>query len=163
MLDLEFRLTRMSDSLEIERWLSDPAVFNFFPMYIDCEFKEAATRWVSFSRYRSSLTAIHQGKIVGLITLYLQPYKRMMHQSELGIIVAPEYRGQGIGSLLFDEIEKLAKKDFKIELLHLQVYYDNPAVHLYERKGFTEFGRQDRFMKKEDGTYQGRVFMQKYI
>lgn len=163
MLELEFRQTKMSDSIELEKWLRDPEVFNFFPMYADCEHKEAAVRWVSFSRYHSSITATHQGNMVGLITLYLQPYKRIMHQSELGVIVCPEYRGQGIGSRLFDEIEKMAKNDFKIELLHLQVYYSNPAIHLYERKGFREFGRQDRFMKEEDGSYLGRVFMQKYI
>lgn len=163
MLKPEFRLTRMSDSIELEHWLSDFKVFNFFPMYADCEFKEAATRWVSFSRYRSSLTALIDGKMVGLVTLYLQPYKRLMHQSEMGIIVAPSHRGQGIGSSLMDEVEKMAKQQFQIELLHLQVYFNNPAIHLYERKGFREFGRQERFMKQDDGSFQGRIFMQKQI
>jgi RimJ/RimL family protein N-acetyltransferase len=163
MMSLEIRLTQMKDSLELERWLSDPQVYQYFPMYFDSEYKEAAVRWVSFCRYKCSLTAWQEGRPCAIATLYLQPYQRLIHQSELGLIVAPEYRGRGIGGQMIDALEDLAKRDFKVELLHLQVYYGNPATRLYERKGFKEFGRQDKFMKESDGSYQGRLFMQKEI
>ena len=42
----------------------------------------------------------------------------------------------------------LAKDQFRIELLHLQVYSENPAIHLYERMGFKEFGRQIAWIKE---------------
>lgn len=162
-MNIEIRPTQMNDSLELEGWLSDPQVFKNFPMYFDSEFKEAAVRWVSFCRYKCSLTATMDGKPCGLVTLYLQPYHRLMHQSEFGIIVAPGLRGKGIGEKLIDALFEMARRDFKIELLHLQVYYGNPAIRLYERKGFVTFGRQDKFMKEADGTYQGRLFMEKEI
>jgi len=57
----------------------------------------------------------------------------------------------------------LAKDKFRIELLHLQVYAENPAVRLYQRLGFTEFGRQNQWIKEIDGTYTGRVFMERFL
>lgn len=163
MSNLSFRLTRMSDAVELERWLADPQVFKFFPMFFDSEHKEAATRWVYFSRYRSSITAMKDGKICGVVTLYLQPYHRLRHQSEFGIIVAPECRGQGIGTALLQKLFEMAKNEFQVELLHLQVYEGNPAIHLYERCGFKQFGYQSHFMKEDDGSYKGRCFMEKSL
>lgn len=162
-LNIEFRPTFMGDAVELERWLADPSVLKAFSMFADSEFKEAATRWVYYSRYKSSLTAMRDGKMVGLTTLYLQPYERLRHQSEFGIIVAPECRGQGIGSKLLDELFKMAVNTFEVELLHLQVHEGNPAIDLYKRKGFVEFGRQAHFLKEPDGSYCGRIFMEKVL
>jgi putative acetyltransferase len=55
-----------------------------------------------------------------------------------------------------------AKNQFKIEILHLEVYAGNPAIRLYERMGFKEFGRQPKFIKM-DGEYIDKVMMQKEL
>lgn len=160
---LEIRLTEESDLEHLRSWLEEPEVLRWFPMHEEREIEDSVKRWIGFHKYKCSLTAVLDGVPCGICTLYLQPYVKLMHQCEFGIIVKHECRGKGIGSLLLNSAMHLAKTRFKIELIHLQVYADNPAMRLYERFGFEEFGRQDAWIKEEEGKYLGRVFMQRYL
>jgi RimJ/RimL family protein N-acetyltransferase len=160
---LDIRYTEATDAPHLKEWLSDPAVNTWFPMDDTPEIDDAVARWISFSRYRCSLTAVMDGVPCGIVTLYLQPYRKLAHQCEFGIIVAPAYRNRGIGSDLLKNLIHLAKEFFHIELLHLQVYAKNPAIRLYKRFGFVEFGNQTHWIKERDGTYTGRIFMEKFI
>lgn len=161
--DIEIRYSDLSDGRFLKEWLLDPTVARWFPMDDPVEIDDAVQRWIGFSRYKCSLTAVKDGVPCGLSTLYLQPYRKLAHQSEFGIIVAPGMRGQGIGTELLKNLIHLAKDQFRIELLHLQVYSENPAIHLYSRFGFKEFGNQPRWIKERDGTYTGRTFMEKLL
>jgi RimJ/RimL family protein N-acetyltransferase len=160
---LDFRYTELGDGKFLKDWLMDPTVARWFPMADELEIDDAVNRWVGFSRYRCSITALMDQKPCGLSTLYLQPYKKLAHQCEFGIIMGPEYRGKGIGTQLLLSLMELAKERFKIELLHLQVYADNPAKRLYERCGFKEFGCQNEWIKEADGSFTGRIFMERHI
>lgn len=159
---VEIRYTELSDGPFVKQWLMDPTVYRWFPMADEVEIDDAVARWVGFARYRCSLTAVKDGKPVGIATLYLQPYKKLAHQCEFGIIVDPEIRSQGVGRFLIESLAHMAKETFKIEVLHLQVYSDNPAKRLYERSGFKEFGFQKKWIK-DDGDYVGRTFMERYL
>lgn len=53
---------------------------------------------------------------------------------ELSIGVAPDYRGQGIGTRLLTQLLADVKEHFSA--VSLSVRSDNPAVHLYSRVGF---------------------------
>lgn len=160
---LQIRYTDLSDAKYLREWLSEPEVGRWFPMDDQVEVDDAVNRWIGFSRYKCSLTAVKDGVPCGLTTLYLQPYRKLAHQCEFGIIVANNYRGQGIGTELLKNLIHLAKEQFRIELLHLQVYSENPAIHLYSRMGFKEFGRQMGWIRERDGTYTGRVFMERFL
>ena len=103
----------------------------------------------------------------------LDPAKRKDYVEKMYELITPKGKLAGV---LFDrefeggppfggrknEYENLFKTKFKIELIHLQVYADNPAVHLYKRFGFNEFGRQAAWIK-EKGEYVARVFMERYL
>lgn len=160
---LEFRYTESSDGTQLKQWLLEPEVYRWFPMYDTPEINDAVHRWISFGRYKCSLTAVFNGEPCGLATLYLQPYKKLAHQCEFGIIVGEGFRGKGFGSALLNHLIYLAKDRFKIDLLHLQVYEGNPAITLYKRFGFEEFGRQSRWIKEDEGEYRGRIFMEKVL
>jgi RimJ/RimL family protein N-acetyltransferase len=110
---LEIRYTELSDTPHVRDWLMDPTVATWFPMADAIEIDDAANRWVSFARYRCSLTAVMDGVPCGIATLYLQPYKKLAHQCEFGIIVAPGFRNKGIGSDLLKNLIHLAKEYFK--------------------------------------------------
>lgn len=157
---LEIRYTEPADAPFLKTWLLDPSVGRWFPMADAVEIDDAVNRWIAFYRYRCSLTATLNGAPCGIATLYLQPYRKLAHQCEFGIIVGEEYRNQGIGTDLMRNIINLAREYFKIELLHLQVYSKNPAINLYKRFGFTEFGTQTHWIKEDENTYVGRTFME---
>lgn len=161
------RYTEPTDVKYLKNWLMDPSIGRWFPMADEVEVDDAAGRWVGFYRYKCSLTAVIDDEPVGLATLYLQPYKKIAHQCEFGIIVGDKHRGKGVGSSLLKNLIHLAKETFKIELLHLQVYEGNPATRLYKRFGFEEFGIQTKWIKEKDKDgnpfYVGRVFMEKFL
>lgn len=160
---VEIRYTDLSDGRYLKEWLLDPTVARWFPMDDPVEIEDAVHRWIGFSRYKCSLTAVKDGTPCGLATLYLQPYRKLAHQAEFGIIVGPEHRGKGVGTELLKNLMHLAKEQFRIELLHLQVYSENPAIHLYSRLGFKAFGEQKHWIRERDGTYTGRTFMERSI
>jgi RimJ/RimL family protein N-acetyltransferase len=160
---LEIRYSDLSDGRYLKEWLMDPEVDRWFPISDPVEYDDAVHRWIGFSRYKCSLTAVMKGEPCGVATLYLQPYKKLAHQCEFGIIVSRSYRGKGVGTALLKNLMHLAKDKFKIQILHLQVSCDNPAIHLYEKMGFCEFGRQLRWTIEKDGSYGGRVFMEKLL
>jgi ribosomal protein S18 acetylase RimI-like enzyme len=53
---------------------------------------------------------------------------------ELGIALRPEYRGQGIGTALLQELLAAAKRLYPA--IALSVSPNNPAMRLYARQGF---------------------------
>jgi len=160
---IEVRYTEPGDAKYLKEWLMDPEVQGWFPMADQVEIDDAVMRWIAFYRYKCSLTIVKDGVPCGLATLYLQPYRKLAHQCEFGIIVGRGYRNMGIGSYLISSLMHLAKEKFKIELLHLQVYAENPAMNLYKRFGFKEFGRQNSWIKEPGDRYVGRVFMERFL
>lgn len=159
---LEIRYTQEGDGKFLREWLLDPEIGRWFPMENVAEVDDAVMRWISFCHYKCSLTAVSHGVPCGLSTLYLQPYRKLAHQCEFGIIVGSGYRNLQIGSHLLKGLMKLAKENFNIHLMHLQVYAENPAIRLYKRFGFREFGRQNGWIKEGD-SYVGRIFMERFL
>ena len=160
---LDIRYTELSDGKYLREWLKEPGILRWFPMCDDVEIDDAVSRWIGFARYKCSLTATMNNEPAGLVTLYLQPYRKLAHQCEFGIIVGNGHRGKGIGGHLLKNAIHLARNYFRIELLHLQVYAENPAMHLYSRWGFKEFGRQTHWIKEAPDDYRARVFMERFI
>ncbi len=84
------------------------------------------------------LIAEYNNKIAGLANITLG-IERHGHIGTLGISIAKQYRGIGLGKYLTAEIIKLAKKNLKPKpkIIRLSVYQGNmPAMKLYEKMGF---------------------------
>jgi GNAT superfamily N-acetyltransferase len=60
---------------------------------------------------------------------------------ELTIAMLPEYRGQGIGTLLLKRVIEAALGSFPA--ISLSVEIQNPALHLYERIGFIDVSEEE--------------------
>ena len=93
---------------------------------------------------------------------------RLRHTAGLGVFVKKQYRNQGIGSMMMMmmmmmmmELENQARK-IGVEILYLEVYGVSPAVRLYERLGYREYGRLPGGIKYR-GEYVDRVSMYKRI
>ena len=92
--------------------------------------------------------------IVGNCSLNFKRFQKERHRASIGIAIQKPYWDKGIGSLLFDEMIKLAKQKEEIELIELDVIATNErAKHLYMKKGFVKTGDIPRQLKLKDGTY----------
>lgn len=159
---VEIRYTAQEDAESLKEWLLEPGILKGFPMQDPPEVDDSVKHWIGFSKYKSSLTATIDGKAVGIATLCLMPYRKLVHQCLLSIIVSKEARNKGVGTILMNNLIHLAQNYFGIEVLYLEVYEGNPAISLYKRFGFREVGFQKHFMK-ENGEYIGKVVMERIL
>lgn len=162
-MTLSIRFAEDSDQKYLVEWLLQPGVLDGFPLADLREIEDAARIWLSYAKYSGVLTAVYEGIPCGIANLYLQPYKKLAHQCLFAIIVDEKYRGKGVGTKLLTELMTLAKERFQIELLHLEVYEGNPAIKLYHKLGFEQYGIQRHFMKDEKGIYRAKILMQKVL
>lgn len=161
-VELTIRLAGEQDTDVLKKWLLDPVILKWFPMFNEREVDDAVRIWIGYSKMGAGLTAEWNGMPCGMFNLYIQPFKKLAHTCLFSIIVDENLRGKGIGQVLIEEGQKLAKEKFGIEILHLEVYKGNPAQRLYERMGFVCFGEQKHFIK-DNSEYIAKIFMQKTL
>lgn len=159
---ISIRITQLQDGLHLKKWLFEPGVLRWFPMFDEREVDDAVRIWIGYAKYEACFTAEWEGEICGIANLYLQPYKKLAHQCLFAIIVSEQFRNKGVGAALLSHLMHQGKEKFKIEILHLEVYEGNPAIHLYQRMGFVEYGVEPHFIK-DKGEYISKIMMQKYL
>jgi L-phenylalanine/L-methionine N-acetyltransferase len=101
-----------------------------------------------------SLVAERSGRVVGSAGLFSPGLQvRRRHVSTLGISVAREAQGQGVGTALMQSLCDYADRWAQILRIELTVFADNAhAVALYERFGFEHEGRHRGYALR-DGVY----------
>lgn len=155
----DLRYTYVTDISYLRTWLQAPGMLHWFPMQEEKELEDAIACWIGFARYSASLTATIDSKPCGIATLFLMPYRKVSHHCMFKMIVDPRQQRKGIGSALVNNLKHLAKNYFGLELLHIEVFEDNPILSLLSKFAFTQFVRQERFVK-EDGRYLARILME---
>jgi putative acetyltransferase len=158
MTEHEFRYTTLDDMTYLRDWLSRPGMLHWFPMSEGDELENAIQCWMGFCRYSCSLTATVRNQPCAIGTLFLMPYRKVAHHCLFKIIVAPEYQRKGIGSSLLKNLKHLAKTYFRLELMHIEVFEDNPMISLLLKNDFREFASQDRFVKEGDRYFKRQLF-----
>ena len=110
-----------------------------------------------------NLVAVVDDHVVGMLGLETFPNRpRRRHVGRIGISVAGEWQGKGVGTALMAAAVDLADNWLNLTRLELKVYADNvAAIHLYERFGFSYEGtlRQHAFRngKYVDSNVMGRL------
>jgi len=158
-----FRTSSKEDAPLLKEWLMTPDVLQWFPITTDREVNESIRFWLSFIEQGSAITAEIDGVPVGLANLYIHSFEKLKHQCLFVICIDPKHHGKGVGTALLSYLMDIGKNQFNIELLHLEVYQDNPAMGLYRKLGFEEYGRHPRFLKDANGQYRDKIFMQRRL
>ena len=90
---------------------------------------------------RHFLVALIDGAIVGTGALHCEPNLRRRHAAGIGMAVADNFSGQGVGTALMEELISLADNWLGLLRLELTVFTDNvPAISLYRKFGFEREG-----------------------
>jgi RimJ/RimL family protein N-acetyltransferase len=101
------------------------------------------------------LVAEAGGAPVGQLGLHLAPYG----VADLGMVVAPGWRGRGVGTALLAEAVERARKAGAHKIA-LQVWPHNAAaLALYERFGFRREGYLTRHYRRRSGELWDAVVM----
>jgi L-phenylalanine/L-methionine N-acetyltransferase len=110
-----------------------------------------------------NLVAVVDERVVGMLGIETFPNRpRRRHVGRIGISVAAEWQGKGVGTALMAAVVDLADNWLNLTRLELEVYADNAAaIRLYERFGFIYEGtlRQHAFRNGEyvDSNVMGRL------
>lgn len=99
------------------------------------------------------LVAERDGVVVGSAGLHPAPQIRRRHVAMLGISVARDAQGQGVGTALMQGLCDYADGWAQILRIELTVFVDNTrAIALYRRFGFVDEGRHRAYALR-DGVY----------
>lgn len=87
------------------------------------------------------LVALHGDKVIGFVGMWI-----VFNEGDItNVAVHPDYRKQGVGNLLIDNLITLCKEN-NINSLTLEVRESNiPAQSLYKKHGFKEEGVRKNF------------------
>ena len=155
----DVRYTIEGDGVSLKEWLDDPSVRREFPPTTEEEMRLFLPNWIGFYRFKSSLTAIYNEEVVGMATLLLMPYRKIVHHGLMYVVVAPTWQGQGIGTSLVKNLKHLAKDYFQMEMLYSEMYGGCKLKSILPKLGFKQSLVQEKFVK-EKGAYRSRIVME---
>lgn len=109
-----------------------------------------------------SLVAEHEGRLVGSAGLHGMPQLRRRHAALLGISIARDAQGQGVGRQLMQALCDYADDWAQVLRIELTVFADNTrAIGLYQRFGFETEGRLRGYALR-DGVYEDALTMARW-
>ena len=88
-------------------------------------------------------------KIIGMNAFHWSPKPVIKHIAQIfGVFISPEYRGQGVGRILMQEVISEIKKNPQFIKITLGVNAENSsALKLYESCGFKVVGKHAKELK----------------
>lgn len=99
------------------------------------------------------LVALSDGKVVGNIGLEQYSRVRQRHVGGIGMGVALDWQGRGVGSMLMAAVLEVADNWMSLRRVELTVFFDNEAaLGLYRKFGFEAEGRLRDYAVR-DGVY----------
>jgi diaminopimelate decarboxylase len=116
----------------------------------------------SWSSEGAELVAVGDGRVVGQLGVSRERHPATRHVATLGMAVAADRRGLGVGSALLAAAIRWARV-VGVRRLVLSVYPSNAsAIALYRKFGFVEEGRLSRQSRKAYG-YEDEILMARWV
>lgn len=158
--DYDIRYSKPTDLPYLKRWVSDHDSAKWYPVSSEKDIDDMTKNWIGFSRFGASLTADYRGSPVGIATLFLMPYRKLIHHCLLYFIVDPNHRRRGIGTSIVRNANHLGKTYFRFEKIHLETYEGCPGIFILKKLRYKEIFRQQHFVREKDGIYLDRIVME---
>ncbi|MBN2479269.1 MAG: GNAT family N-acetyltransferase [Parachlamydiales bacterium] len=156
MDQLEIRYSTLKDFEYLHKWLKDPDNNRWFPFSTKKEVEDSAKNWIGFSRYGSSLTGVLDGTVCSVATLFLMPYKKLVHHAMFYLIVDKNFRNKGVGTSMLKNIMNLGQNYFKLESVFAEVFEGSAIISLLKKFNFEQTAYQEKYVKDKD-QYLARI------
>jgi diamine N-acetyltransferase len=112
--------------------------------------KEEQEKWFATTDMKSFMVGDREG-VVALSHLDL-----IARKCEFSIMITPENRCKGLGTIALRELLDHAFNDLNMNMVYSDVFEDNPALKLYDQLGFRRYGKLPNWYWK-DGKYINSV------
>jgi RimJ/RimL family protein N-acetyltransferase len=124
---------------------------------------EEEEKWISSYIEKNNnllLVATYNNEIIGNIDLVNIYRKKLSHNASIGMEISKEWRNLGLGFALLNCAVDWAKNNSELLKLNLDVFSNNESgIALYKKIGFTEEGRQSKFIKIGENKFVDNVIM----
>ena len=106
------------------------------------------------------LVCIVDGKLAGNCHVMWSKSIKTKHRARIGIALVREFWNQGIGSMMFREMIRIAEANENILQLELEFIEGNTRARaLYEKMGFRIAGIRPNAIRLKDGTLLNEYYM----
>lgn len=164
------RYPQIGDEKEMWRYINELSKEKTFVRFQGEEISlEEETKYVRdqlglIEKRQSVKLLIFSGNILIGITEVNMRDKTEKHVGILGISIAKDFRGEGLGKLLMELILKEAEKELpNLKIVTLEVYSTNDiAKNLYEQFGFVKYGILPNGIIR-GGSFEDAILMYKNI
>ena len=160
-----FRSPRKEDAAELLAYLRQTAdETDFLLRYpeeitMTVEQEETFIERLNQSENNYMIICLVDGKHAGNCSLQLNVKRKVRHRGEVAIALVKECWGMGIGTLMFEEMIRLAREHGKTQLELGMVDGNERGLALYRKMGFREYGRLPNAFQQKDGTMRDEVLM----
>ncbi|MFH1170581.1 MAG: GNAT family N-acetyltransferase [Candidatus Vogelbacteria bacterium] len=122
----------------------------------------AIGRMFANRKWLAILVAKDGNELIGYISIFFARFRKMKANAYLVLSVRLNHRGQGIGTKLMLEAERVAKGR-GIRRLELEVFAKNIRAHkLFKRLGYEEEGRKRQVAQIQD-SFDDLILMAKFL
>ena len=160
-----FRSPRKEDAAELLAYLRQTAdETDFLLRYpeeitMTVEQEETFIERINQSENNYMIICLVDGKHAGNCSLQLNVKRKVRHRGEVAIALVKECWGMGIGTLMFEEMIRIAREHGKTQLELGMVDGNERGLALYRKMGFREYGRLPNAFQQKDGTMRDEVLM----
>jgi diamine N-acetyltransferase len=159
MQDVSLRAFERSDILHLHRWMNDAESLEMIG-HAPLNLEDVERQVEKLRNAEALLLAIEdsQSKLLGWV--HLSKIEQEHGRAEMGILLAPEHRGKGIGQIGMNLMLAIAFKQLRLHRVYLTTRSINKrGVSLYQKIGFSIEGhlREHAFV---GGEYHDTVVME---
>ena len=116
------------------------------------------------SETEAMLICIVDGKVAGNCGIKFNTNMKTRHRAGVAIALCKEFWNLGIGTVMFEEMEKLALTNPYVKILELDFIEGNTRARaLYEKMGYKITGIRPNAICLKDGTLKDEYMMQKKL
>lgn len=158
------------DAADLVQYLYDTAADTPFVLRTPQEIRytvegeEAFLRNVVTSPDACMIVCEVDGKLAGNCQITFRRGIKTRHRCDIAIALRKAYWGNGIGTAMFAEMEKLARQREGVTVMELEFIEGNARARgLYEKMGFRIVGMHPDAIRQENGELAALYLMQKQL